>query len=113
MFGDVVGSISIFTYLGELFYYAPSPLTAFIAGALMAALALVVDRMLLAQELLSTRVFAGLMCIVLLRSRVLDVMSFLLFLLCFLLFWRVIAAGRSARRDPAQRSRDRPALVKV
>jgi hypothetical protein len=95
--GDAVDSISIFTYLGELFYYGPSLLTALIAGVLMALLAAVVDRQLLRSQLLSTRIFAGLLCVVLLRSRVLDVLSFLLFLWLFMLFWGAMSRGRVRR----------------
>jgi hypothetical protein len=99
-FGDAVGSISIFTYLGELFYYGPSVLTALIAGGLMALLAVVVDRQLLQYQLLSTRIFTGLLCIVLLRSRVLDVLSFLLFLWLFMLFWRALSGTGGMRSYP-------------
>ncbi len=88
-FGDSVESISIFTYLGELFYYRPPIMSALVAGGLLAALARVVDRELVRAQLLSVRLFSGLLCIVLLRSRILDVLSFLLFLFIFLYCWRV------------------------
>jgi hypothetical protein len=97
-FGEEVGSISIFTYLGELFYYKPSLVTALSAGVLLAALARLVDRLLVRSHLLSVRLFAGLLCIVLLRSRVLDVLSFLIFLSIFLVGWRLFQRRHKRRK---------------
>ena len=87
-FGDYVESVSIFTYLGEFVYYTPSWLTALVAGGLLALLVRVDDGLSRRSVMTSTRAFAGLMCIVLLRSRIQDAFSFLLFLLVFLLAWR-------------------------
>jgi hypothetical protein len=98
-FGDAVDSISIFTWLGEMYYYGPPVLTAMVAGILLALLCRLVDVRLSRMQLNSVRVFSGLMCIVLLRSRVQDVFSYLLFLWIFLLMWQVIT-GRSRRQDP-------------
>ncbi len=90
MFGDSVDSISIFTWLGEMFYYQPSILTALGAGCLLALLSRHVDLRMTQMNLWSTRVFVGMLCIVLLRSRVQDVFSFLVFLWLFLIIWRIV-----------------------
>jgi hypothetical protein len=100
-FEDYISSVSVFTYLSELIYYEPSVLTALAAGCLLAVLCDRSERLLTRHGLAATRVFMGFMCIVLLRSRVLDVASFLIFLLLFLFTWGVaIRAPRASRRGP-------------
>jgi hypothetical protein len=96
-FGDYIQSVSIFTYLGELLYYRPTVLTAFSAGAVLGGLARFLERLLQRNALNSTRIFAGLMCIVLLRSRIQDVFSFLIFLALFLFAWHGLTARRPRR----------------
>jgi hypothetical protein len=88
-FLDAVGSISIFTWLGEMYYYGPGGLTSFVAGILLALLCRFVDVRLTRLQLHSLRVFSGMMCIVLLRSRIQDVFSFLLFLMIFLVILQI------------------------
>jgi hypothetical protein len=91
-FGVDVQSISIFTWMGEMFFYGPSEFTGLAAGVILASLAFVIDRQLVAMKLDSVRLFSGMMCIVLLRSRVLDVASFLIFLILFLVAARMLLA---------------------
>lgn len=111
-FGDDIESISIFTYLGELFYYRPPIVSALLAGGLLAALARLVDRELVRAHLLSVRLFSGLMCVVLLRSRILDVLSFLLFLFFFLYGWSAFQRRRRLRQpDNVAMPRSRPVHV--
>lgn len=102
-FEQYIESVSVFTYLGEFQYYAPSATTGLVAGLILAFLCQIADRMLVRQGLTSTRVFAGLICIVLLRSRVLDVASVLIFLLIFATLWRVLLT-RVRRGHPAEDS---------
>jgi len=88
---NTVESISIFTWLGEIYYYGPNYLTAIVAGVFLAVLCRQIDIRLQQMQLPILRIFAGLMCIVLLRSRVQDVFSFLLFLWIFLIFYQFIS----------------------
>lgn len=83
----MVESISIFTWLGEMFYYTPSILTALSAGVLLGWLARVVNRKLVRNELPCARLGVGLACIIMLRSRSQDVMSFLIAQWLFLMAW--------------------------
>jgi hypothetical protein len=89
-FIETVNSISIFTWLGEMYYYGPSVLTSIIAGVLLALLSRLVDARLHLMQMYSLRVFVGLMCIVLLRSRIQDVFSFLLLLFLYLAAWQTL-----------------------
>jgi len=98
-FEDFVESISIFTYLGELLYYKPILFTSSIAGILLGILSRFAERLIRLKRLDSTRIFSGLMCIVLLRSRIQDVFSFLIFLTIFLLLWRLLS-NLSPRKSP-------------
>ena len=82
-----VVSVSIFTWLGEIFYYKPSILTALVGGALMGGMGWLVDRQLVKNGLFSSRMYAGFACIMMLRSRILDLMSFLIAQAIFLLVW--------------------------
>lgn len=85
---NTVDSVSIFTWLGEIFYYTPSLLTALCAGGLLGALTRVVDRRLIRNQMYSARLFAGLLCILMPRSRSLDILTFLIAQLIFLvLIW--------------------------
>jgi len=98
-FGNYIQSVSIFTYLGELLYYRPTVLTALSAGAVLGGLARFLERLLQRDALNSTRIFAGLMCIVLLRSRIQDVFSFLIFLTLFLFAWHWLTDWRPRRPE--------------
>lgn len=93
-FMDTVNSISIFTWLGEMYYYGPNVLTSITSGFLLALLCRLVDARVSQMQLHSLRVFSGLLCIVLLRSRVQDVLSYLLLLFIFLIIWQVLAKYR-------------------
>lgn len=82
-----VSAVSIFTWLGEIYYYTPSILTALSAGVLLGAMGRLVDRQLVKNQLPVSRVAIGLACMTMLRSRTLDVLSYLIGELIFLLFW--------------------------
>jgi hypothetical protein len=82
-----LASVSVFTWMGEILYYRPSLLTALVAGCLMGGMGRIVDRQVVRYRLFSSRMYAGFVCIMLLRSRVLDVMSYLIAQWIFLLFW--------------------------
>lgn len=95
---QTISSISIFTWLGEIFYYHPSALTALVAGLLTGGMGWIVDRQLLQSRLYSSRIYAGFMCIMLLRSRVMDLLSFLIAQMIFLVVWPYISGlARSLR----------------
>jgi hypothetical protein len=94
-FMGTVNSISIFTWLGEMYYYGPSLLTSIAAGVLLALFCRLVDARVNQMQLHSLRVFSGLLCIVLLRSRIQDVLSFLLLLFIFLIVWQVLTRYRN------------------
>jgi len=89
---DYLESISIFTYLGEYYYYKPQFLTALVGGCLLGLLCYWVEKLMRTHGFNSARYFAGFMCVVLLRSRVQDVFSFLLFLAIFIYLYRFIVA---------------------
>lgn len=92
-FTEAIPSISIFTWMGEMVIYQPSLLTAAIAGILLGLLCRLIDRIVVRCDLVSLRIFTGLFCIVLLRSRVQDVLSALVLFLLFVLVWeRAITA---------------------
>jgi hypothetical protein len=84
---NTVESVSIFTWLGEILYYTPSPLTAIAAGFILAILAHTVDRQLAKNGLYSARLFAGFLCILMPRSRTQDIFTFLIAQLIFLAFF--------------------------
>jgi len=100
---DYLESISIFTYLGEYCYYKPQLMTALVGGILLGLLCYWTEKLLRANGFDSARYFAGFMCIVLLRSRVQDVFSFLLFLAIFIYLLRFIVAlaHGKPKLDPA------------
>lgn len=83
---NTVNAVSIFTWLGEIFYYKPSLLTAILAGSLMGIMAREVDRRLIENQMYSARLYAGLMCILAPRSRTQDMFTFLIAQLIFLSF---------------------------
>jgi hypothetical protein len=82
-----LASVSIFTWLGEIYYYTPSILTAISAGVLLGAGGRVVDRQLVKNQLPVSRVAVGLACMTMLRSRTLDILSYFIGQFLFLLFW--------------------------
>jgi hypothetical protein len=93
-----LSAVSIFTWLGEVVYYRPSVLTALAAGILLGSMGRIVDRQLVKSRLFSSRMWSGFACIMMLRSRVLDVMSFLIAQWVFLFIWPYIAElARSLR----------------
>lgn len=84
----VVAGISIFTWLGEIFYYTPSLLTALIAGCILGVLSRVVDGRMVRSGLYSVRLLAGLLCFYMPRSRTQDMFTFLIAQWIFLaIFW--------------------------
>jgi len=83
---NAVTSVSVYTWLGEIFYYKPSLLTAVLAGCLLAILAWVVDRRFVANQMYSARLFAGLLCFNYPRSRTQDMFTFLIGQFIFLVF---------------------------
>ncbi len=85
---NLTNGVSVFTWLGEIFYYRPSLVTALIAGLILGALGRVVDRLLIRNGLQTARNMAGFLCFLLPRSRTQDLFSFLLAqLIFFLIFW--------------------------
>ena len=84
---DTVSSVSIFTWLGEIYYYRPSILTAISAGVMLGAMGRLIERQLIKNRLPVSRVAIGFACIIMLRSRTLDVLTYLIGELIFLLFW--------------------------
>lgn len=93
-----ISSISVFTWLGEMFYYHPSALTALMAGLMAGGMGWLVDWQLVKSRLYSARIYAGFMCIMLPRSRVMDLLSFLIAQMIFLMVWPYISGlARSLR----------------
>jgi hypothetical protein len=76
-------SVSVYTWLGEMIYYRPSLAVALVAGIIAAVELRLVNVVLNALQLPATRIFVGLMCIYMLRSRIQDIYSYLLLLLIF------------------------------
>ncbi|MDA9143662.1 hypothetical protein N9N99_03700 [Gammaproteobacteria bacterium] len=83
---DDLGSVSIFTYMGELFFYKPSLFTSIIAGSILGIATKFFDSFLVIKKFYCLQVFVGLWIIILFRSRVLDVFSYLIALALFLIF---------------------------
>jgi len=84
---ESVTSVSIFTWLGEMFYYTPSILTALCAGILLGLMGLLVNRQLVRNGLPCARIGVGYAIITLLRSRSQDVLTYLIAQVIFFLFW--------------------------
>jgi hypothetical protein len=76
-------SVSIYTWLGEIIYYQPSLVVAVVAGIIAAVELRLVDAVLNTLQLPATRIFVGLICVYMLRSRVQDIYSHLLLVLMF------------------------------
>lgn len=100
---DSFDSISIYTWLGEMVYYQPSLVVALVAGAIAAAELRLVNKVLNALQLPATRIFVGLMCVYMLRSRIQDLYSYLLLLIIFctiILAPRIVAFAMTMQRRP-------------
>jgi uncharacterized membrane-anchored protein len=97
---NTVGAVSVFTWLGEIFYYTPSLLTALLAGGLLGFLARAVDRRFVRNQMHSARLFACFICIHLPRSRTQDLFTFLIAQFIFLaLVWpQLCSLLRTLRR---------------
>lgn len=97
-FGTYVPAVSVFTYLGEMLYYQPAIGTAVLAGTVLAALTFLAQWFLERSRLRHVQVYAGVMSVVLLRSRIQDVYSFQMLLIVFLAGWMLgsALAGRRA-----------------
>jgi hypothetical protein len=89
--GGEVESVSIYTYLGEFFYYKPSLVTALLCGGLLGFMARGLDRLIVKHRLYTVRLFTGFISIYLLRSRSLDVMSLFIALFLFLFLWPILS----------------------
>jgi hypothetical protein len=99
-FGDNVESISVFTYMGEILFFSPSLVTCLLMGSILGPLALGCEYFIRKWRLNALRLFVGLLMIFALRSRSLDVASFLIFLLILLVLFNIVAS----------RLRDRPRM---
>jgi hypothetical protein len=98
-FGNDIESISVFTYMGEFFYYQPPWLTGLLAGVILSGLVWIASSDLRRMRLTSTATFAGFMCVVLLRSRVQDVYSMLI---TFIIFLKLMTLFASRTRSQSQ-----------
>jgi len=84
----IADAVSIFTWLGEIFYYKPSWITAILAGTILGILGRILDRRFVIRKMYSSRIFAGLLCINFCRSRSQDVFTLLIAQIIFLfLVW--------------------------
>lgn len=108
-----VASVSVFTWLGEVFYYHPSVLTAVLAGFLAGSMGWITDRQLRTNRLYSSRIYAGFMCILLPRSRVMDLLSFLIAQMIFLAVWPYVSGLARTLRIAAPSHSSAPAVSEV
>jgi len=106
---NLTNGVSVFTWMGEIFYYHPSLVTAVIAGLILGALGRAVDCLLIRSNLQTCRYMAGFLCFLLPRSRTQDIFTFFLAQLFFLIIcWPALSTlARSLRRfliapQPAQ-----------
>ncbi|MGB7136730.1 MAG: hypothetical protein WBD46_15675 [Acidobacteriaceae bacterium] len=83
---DLSNGVSVFTWLGEVFYYVPSVVTALLTGFILGSLTRVVDRLFIRYRMYSGRLMAGFLCILTARSRAQDLFSFLIAQVLFLIF---------------------------
>lgn len=100
---DSFDAVSIYTWLGEMIYYRPTLAVALVAGVIVALELRLVDAVLNALHLPATRIFVGLMCVYMLRSRIQDVYSYLLLLIIFgtiVLMPRILAFVTAKRWRP-------------
>jgi len=87
---ESLGSVSVFTYLAELNFYKPSILVAATAGSFLCFANTTLDSYFSRNNLYSSQIFLGLLVILLLRSRILDVFSFYLAMMLFIGFIKLI-----------------------
>lgn len=85
-----IGSVSVFTYLAELHYYKPGWIVAITAGSLLCLANSYLDSYFSRHRTYSAQIFMGLFVILLLRSRILDVFSFFLALLLFIVITKLL-----------------------
>lgn len=83
-----ISSISIFTYMGELEYYRIGIVSGIIVSCLLLLITIPLNNILEKENLHTVKLFVGLLSIILLRSRILDVFSLLIALFFFLIFFR-------------------------
>jgi hypothetical protein len=88
---EYIDSVSIYTYIGELVSYRPTVITSFLAGVILVFLTQSANNILNRYGLNATKIFSGIMIIALLRSRLQDVFSFLIFLNVFLYAFNVFS----------------------
>jgi hypothetical protein len=87
---ESLGSVSVFTYLAELNFYKPSILVAATAGSFICFASTTLDSYFSRNKLYSSQIFLGLLVILLLRSRILDVFSFFLAMILFIGFIKLL-----------------------
>lgn len=83
-----ISSISIYTYMAELDYYGIGVASGIIVSCLLLLFAIPLNNILETENLRTLKLFVGLMLIILLRSRILDVFSMLIALFIFLMFFK-------------------------
>lgn len=85
---NLTNGVSVFTWLGEAYYYVPSLLTVILAGVVLGFMGHVVDRLIVKHQMYTCRLIAGFLCIFIPRSRIEDLFSFLIAqLILFLFIW--------------------------
>jgi hypothetical protein len=84
-----ISSISIYTYMAELDYYGIGVVSGIIASCLLLLFSVPLNKILETENLRTLKLFVGLMLIILLRSRILDVFSILIALFIFLMFFKI------------------------
>lgn len=87
---ESLGSVSVFTYLAELNFYKPSILVAATAGSFLCFVSTTLDSYFSRNKLYSSQIFLGLLVILLLRSRILDIFSFFLAMILFVGFIKLL-----------------------
>jgi hypothetical protein len=83
-----ISSISIYTYMAELHYYGIGVVSGIIVSCLLLLFSIPLSNILETENLHTLKLFVGLMLIILLRSRILDIFSILIALFIFLMFFK-------------------------
>jgi len=86
---ESISSISIYTYMAELDYYGIGVVSGIIVSCLLLLFSVPLNKILETENLRTLKLFVGLMLIMLLRSRILDVFSILIALFIFLMFFKI------------------------
>jgi hypothetical protein len=96
MYADEVKSISVFTYAGEILVFRPPWLTAIIMSLITLGMCHIVERMIAKLNFNTMRMYCGFMIIYIERSRSLDLYSFFLLLILFLMVINIIKRLRAS-----------------